>query len=242
MACSNRPSHVLSEKKMEEVLYDLYIAEIEMRQNSQLFNNDSILKQQLLQSVFEGKKITEEEFDTSLVWYNKNLEKYVKINERLMARYDEEIEKLRKEQEAIEKKIEMQNELKLTVPMDTVYLFPARNFIFHSAYRENIFPFTVTDSEQLNENRRYYIDFLPIGITDSLCLVMSFNIQCYDTIYIHKDTIRSNELYSNSYYAPRKDKVQKVYGNIHLPENADHPIFIRKFSITQQKKRKETIE
>jgi hypothetical protein len=72
---------------MENVLFDLYIAEAEIKENGPVFYSDSIRRQQLLHSVFEKHRISEQKFDTSLVWYNAHLDRYLKINEKLTVRY-----------------------------------------------------------------------------------------------------------------------------------------------------------
>ena len=101
VACTNRPFHVLPEKKMEDILFDLYIAETEIKENTILYNDS--LKRELLQSVFKKHKISEQKFDTSLVWYNAHLEKYMKINDKLTERYTVLINTLQAETPLIRK-------------------------------------------------------------------------------------------------------------------------------------------
>jgi len=97
LACTSKPVYVLSDKKMEHVLFDLYIAEAGMNENSGIFYNDSVKKQELLQSVFKKHKTSQTQFDTSLVWYNANLKRYLKINTQVAERYDHWIDQLQAE-------------------------------------------------------------------------------------------------------------------------------------------------
>jgi len=94
LSCTDKPNYVLSDKKMANVLYDLYIAEAGMQENAAVFRNDSEKKQDLLQSVFKKHKISQARFDTSLVWYNANLDRYLKVNTQVTERYDYLIDKL----------------------------------------------------------------------------------------------------------------------------------------------------
>jgi hypothetical protein len=87
-ACTGKPGYVLSDRKMENVLFDLYIAETEINENSTVFYNDSAKKRDLLESVFRKHRVSQEKFDTSLVWYNAHIKQYMKINTRLTDRYD----------------------------------------------------------------------------------------------------------------------------------------------------------
>ena len=88
LACTGKPMYVLSDRKMENVLFDLYIVEAGMNENSMIFYNDSAKKQDILQSIFTKHKISQTQFDTSLVWYNANLKRYLKINTQVIERYD----------------------------------------------------------------------------------------------------------------------------------------------------------
>jgi hypothetical protein len=71
---------------MEDVLFDLSIAEAEMNDRYMYFGNDSLRRQQWLNSVFEKHRITEADFDTSLVWYNNNMDNFLKVNQRVTDR------------------------------------------------------------------------------------------------------------------------------------------------------------
>jgi len=103
LACTSKPVYVLSDKKMEHVLFDLYIVEAGMNENSGIFYNDSAKKQELLQSVFKKHKTSQTQFDTSLVWYNANLKRYLKINTQVTERYDHWIGQLEAEVDRIQK-------------------------------------------------------------------------------------------------------------------------------------------
>lgn len=93
-ACTGKPAYVLSDKKMENVLFDLYLAEAGVNENFAHFRNDSARQQDFLQSVFKKHKTTQARFDTSLVWYNAHMQRYIKINTQLTARYNQLIHQL----------------------------------------------------------------------------------------------------------------------------------------------------
>jgi hypothetical protein len=92
LSCTNRPHHVLSEEKMAEVLTDLYITESAMRDNQP----DS------LPLVFKKHRISEAKFDTSLVWYHANLDKYQKVNELIIAECTRQLQVLQTKQKTIQ--------------------------------------------------------------------------------------------------------------------------------------------
>lgn len=229
IACSNRPSYVLSEKQLEDVLYDVYIAEAIIKQNQTVFHRDTLLKQELLKSVLDKHHINPQKFDTTMIWYANNLDKFVKINDKLEHRYTLDIEKMRVKSEA-EKKEEKQ-------VFDSTYLYAYNSFILQKETKETIFSFMVSDYDLLNTNKRYHIDFLAIGIKAPDYPILTFSIACQDTILVYKDTIKTNSWYSNSYAANSERKVNSVYGTIHLPANNTNAVLLHDFRITQQKKK-----
>jgi hypothetical protein len=209
---------------MENVLFDLYIADTEIKENNVIFFNDSIRKQQLLNSVFKKHKISEQTFDTSLVWYNANLERYLKINNRLTERYALLIENLQKEREKIINRLTIH---------DTTFLHTSPVFILQSALKENIYAFRL-DTSHLNAQKKYNVEFLAIGIRDSIKPVLTFCIQCNDSNFIHRDTIARNGRFVGQYSVPPKHKVESIYGNLYLTDKNENPVLFGNFTISQQ--------
>jgi hypothetical protein len=132
-ACNGRPRYVLSDSKMENVLFDLHLAENVISDNYMIFSGDSVRKQQLLNSVFDKHKITEQTFDTSLVWYNAHLDKYLKINANLSQRYANLLAGLQAQKEKMKPKVIAKvvlpkNYVELLV-RDTLRLFPVTTIV-----------------------------------------------------------------------------------------------------------------
>jgi hypothetical protein len=223
--CGGRPSYILSEKKMENVLFDLYIADIEIKENQTVFKNDSTRKQQLLNSVLKKHRITEQTFDTSLFWYNANLELYLKINDRLIERYTRSIENLQKEKENLINRLTIR---------DTTFLYRAEAFRLQSLLRENIHVFQ-SDTFIFDEQKKYDLEFFALGIKDTIKPILTFCIQCSDTNIVHRDTIAHNGRYTTQYSAPSYSKVESIYGYLYLPYENKHPVFIAYFNVFQQK-------
>ena len=84
-SCQNRPSEVLSRKKMENVMYDMYIAEAIIDHD---YTNFSLpeKKEALINQVLEKHKISEARWDTSLSWYSDNIDQYLQINDSVKSR------------------------------------------------------------------------------------------------------------------------------------------------------------
>lgn len=78
-----RPSNIIPEATMENLLYDYHIAKA-LGEN--LPYNEGYKKSLYLDAVYNKYKITEAEFDTSMVWYTRNIEVLSKIYERINTR------------------------------------------------------------------------------------------------------------------------------------------------------------
>ena len=94
-ACKKVPDYVISENDMAELLADIHEANAVIEINPAAYNNDS-LKKELKQSVFIRHNTTQEQFDTSLLWYGHNLDIYTEV-------YDNVIEILEERQKNIQK-------------------------------------------------------------------------------------------------------------------------------------------
>lgn len=79
-----RPDTVLSDKKMEAVLYDYHIAKA---MGEQIPYNENYKRVLYMEAVYKKHGITEAQFDSSMVWFSRNPEVlrniYEKVNERL---------------------------------------------------------------------------------------------------------------------------------------------------------------
>lgn len=106
-----RPDTVLSDAKMEAVLYDYHIAKA---MGEEIPYNETYKRALYLNSVLAKHSVTQADFDSSMVWYARNPDVLNKIYERMNKR-------LRAEKEDISQLIAMQNEApKESMPGDTV--------------------------------------------------------------------------------------------------------------------------
>lgn len=80
------PSDVIRPTEMEEILYDYHLAQAVGND----FNGEERYKRDLLiQYVFEKHHVTKARFDSSMVWYTRNMEKLGDIYKRLEKRYED---------------------------------------------------------------------------------------------------------------------------------------------------------
>jgi hypothetical protein len=223
MACSDRPSSVLSEKKMEKVLYDLYIAEAEISTNYAVFSSDSVHRQELLNAVLKKHKVKEAVFDSSLVWYNSNLDKFLKINENVGQRYSQTLEKIRPKP--------------LLTPegeVDNNFYLPVKNrhfFLTTQDLPQNVYAFKADTVLRDYGKQSYTLRFEALGITPEAHPVVTFCVTGYDTTYVQRDTLSRNGLFTTS-ISTEKKQVNDLYGTIYFPDmSSNTSVFIYNFEI-----------
>lgn len=84
LSCSKTPSDILPQKKMKEVLVDMHLAEAMINSDYKEYNANE-KKEALYKSVFDKHGITEADYDSSLVWYGRNLDVYMQVYENVVA-------------------------------------------------------------------------------------------------------------------------------------------------------------
>lgn len=84
VACDDDEVEILSKGKMEDVLYDYHLAQGMMNMNDPKSG-------ELIDAVFDKHGITEAEFDSSLVYYNRHAKDLSEIYDNLLARFEEDI-------------------------------------------------------------------------------------------------------------------------------------------------------
>ena len=94
-----RPRSVLSSEKMEDILVDLHKADGIILVTGMQYNRDT-LQQVCYGEVLEKHKITQSQFDSSLVWYTAHPQLFNKIYPHVMARLEAEQNQLKAEEVA----------------------------------------------------------------------------------------------------------------------------------------------
>lgn len=80
VGCNRVPGHVIPPDDMAEIMADLNTAEAVAETNHAMFPNDST-RRVLRQSIYMAHGITEADFDSSMMWYGRNIDRYVEMCE-----------------------------------------------------------------------------------------------------------------------------------------------------------------
>lgn len=223
-----RPSWVLPENKMEDVLFDIHLADATIDRNYSEFNKDPLRKQELYNSVFQKHNITPQQFDTSLVWYSQNLTKYMKMYERIGDRYNTLSDSLdswiRQEQD-------------LLAFASTSNIWEDNSYIIlNSPYlMNNTFTFRI-DSATFEPGDIYELHFELLGLNKGVNITACLSGELEDTVFIRKNIITGNN--KNIVYLPlnKDQQLKSLKGYFHLEEKTPHQnIIIYNLRLDQRK-------
>lgn len=96
VACTKVPDGVISQGKMEDILYDSYIGEgVVENELTPTYSTDAQLV--YTNSILKKYGVSRAEYDSSLNWYMANLQVYNKVYERVIARLKKEEAKVQME-------------------------------------------------------------------------------------------------------------------------------------------------
>ncbi|MCM1504836.1 MAG: DUF4296 domain-containing protein [Muribaculum sp.] len=90
VSCDKTPDYVIKSDDMVELLVDIHKGESILELNRSKYANDSTRKV-MKQSIFQRHGVTQEQFDTSLVWYGHNIEKYIEVYDKVIEELEGEI-------------------------------------------------------------------------------------------------------------------------------------------------------
>ena len=139
-SCHRHPDYVIGEKEMEDLLVDIHKAEAVIESNYNIYNNNAT-KKKLREAVFLRHGVTQEQFDTTLVWYGHHIDKYMEI-------YDRVAERLRAENEEAKKLLAEENSQTMTQPGDSVDVRKQKRFhLFDSRLPSNLLTFDIATDE-----------------------------------------------------------------------------------------------
>lgn len=188
---------------MENVLYDLHIAEAEVSQEYNTFSGHEERKRELFNSVFEKHGIKSEQFDTSLVWYGAHLKMYVKIYDRLLERYTQEGDTLAAH-------ILRQEDASSAVIPGKLY----SHILHSSSLVKNKFSFFF-DSFEPDTLYRFQLQVL--GANENTPVFITMRIRLSDTLLIKRDTVIQNGRFTSVLPSLPEMQTKNVQGTIHTP-------------------------
>lgn len=211
-ACSKVPDEILSEKKMQAVQVDMQLAEAIISLNSKDFP-DNAHKEALYQSIFRKYGITKAEYDSSLVWYGRHLDIYMKVYDRVLA-------DLNKQQKALG---DVQASAAPVSKQDSVDIWPRRtslrlepNALFNGV------TFDVKPETNYSSGSSFVLGMNVWGLNKDMAFKPEIRISADqgDTIVTMNDKILRDGYHETVLKTVPTKQIKRVYGYIFM-NNAD---------------------
>lgn len=209
-----KPNDVISDSKMENLLYDYHLAK---SMGDYLPYNENYKKALYLDEVFKKNGTTQAAFDSSMVWYTRHTEALSKIYEKVKKR-------LKNEQEVVGDLIaKRDNKPKVTKPGDSIDVWPWQRMArLTGEMMDNQYVFTLpTDSNYKDRDTlvwevRYH--FLEPLLPDSLRFVTMAMQVIYDKDTInHWETVTEPGVRRIRLFADTLGAMKEIRGFIYYP-------------------------
>ncbi|NMA72595.1 MAG: DUF4296 domain-containing protein [Bacteroidales bacterium] len=212
------PKDVLSEKKMEDVLHDYHIAKA---MADEIPYDERYKKVIYIESVFKKHHITQADFDSSMVWYTRNLELLARVYEKVNKR-------LEKEKESIDVLVALRDDKPLiSKEGDSIDVWAWRkNYKLSSAPFQNKLTFVLpSDTNFHNRDTLIWMaDYLfkDVPIYDSLFAYPMMSLQAIyendSTVYV-ESKIKNSGTNTLMVYADTLGPLKEIRGFIYIPQN-----------------------
>lgn len=211
-----RPGTILSDDKMEAVLYDYHIAKV---MGDELSSSESYKRVLYIESVYKKHGITKAEFDSSMVWFSRNPDILHGIYEKVNIR-------LRNEKDKLERLISLRDDRPMySLSGDSVDVWMWRNmYCLYGIAGENKLTFTLPsdsnfyDRDTLAWSIRFTFKELPADTSYLPVMAMQMvyeNDSIIDTLRL----VRRNGMDTLRLSADTLGRIRTVRGFVYCPAN-----------------------
>lgn len=210
-SCSRRPPEVLSEKEMVSLMADMQIAE-GYSNITYSGRNSMEEKKELGKGILASHNITQEELDSTLAWYGKNLDEYSALFEKVDVEINRRKEALNRKQGIVSLAESASN---------NIWPFPQHGVALENGNTPGwIISFESPGLEK--GDKLNWSMYLP-GATDVKGLL---GVEYDDgTIEIFSSTFTSNHKVELPLQTDTAKTVIRIFGNVGVKDNKDLPLF-----------------
>lgn len=191
-SCQNRPKEVLNRKKMEQLMYDVYLAEATMETDYQNFDSPE-KKEAYIHEVFKAHNVTQARWDTSLSWYSDRIDLYLRMNDSVKAR-------LKRAQVEIDTKVAQQSMQQTSSDpslFSDSYIPPYFSFTWPNTRNGFTFRLDSTEIAALTTQEVFDFSFQTIGIPPKFDskLTSTLTLVYQDTTLYQHERVTENRNY-----------------------------------------------
>lgn len=229
VACSKAPDYVIKESDMADLMADMYKAEAMVEDKNTTFNNDS-MRMMARQSVLKKHNITQEKFDTSLIWYAHHLEVYNKVYDDVIEQLDNEFKELSKG-DFTSVAVVSGGDIKPSVPRyrsvgDTADIWGRnRTWVLLPGFAQNVITFDMKPDKENIKGDKYELAFKLINMRRSMKVYIGVDYKDGSTSYSYRrvssDGWKNCPLQSDS-----TREVKRIYGYMTYDSQDRHAVFV----------------
>ncbi|MDR1675652.1 MAG: DUF4296 domain-containing protein [Tannerella sp.] len=224
-ACSRTPDGIIPEKKMQRVMVDIQLAEAMIHMEPNTYPTYAE-RRALYRTVFRKHQLTEAEYDSSMIWYGKHLDRYMRI-------YNLALADLKVQMDAIG---DVKPDIVPTSNADSLDLWIFRKYYeFSPLSLSNRVIFDLRPDDPYSSGSAFVLAWQVWGLTPDMKEPIEAYLKAHqgDTILTVKSIVGRDgphEMYLKT--IPTK-RVNRVYGYIrlHTADTAFHKIYLDGFSL-----------
>jgi len=225
VACSRAPRGIIPERKMRQLLVDMHLADAMISSDPYNFQSDDD-KKSLYQSVFEKHRVTQAVYDSSLVWYGKNLDVYMQVYNMALVDVKKKIEEITV--------IEPENVLTPNADMFDIWSIGKYHEFFPSSLSNSLI-FNFIPDEDYSFGSIFVLSLQVMGLISGMQSPVEVHLRAEQ---VDTTIMMNNKLYNDGscemiLRTLPVHKVKRVYGYIRFNESAVpyHKIYLNDFSL-----------
>jgi hypothetical protein len=195
---------------MKDVLVDMQLAENIIAENVKSYT-DSAHKAAIFESVFRKHRITQAIYDSSLVWYGRNLDVYMQVYDLALAEINTRINDLGDVQAAPSS----------VTNQDSVNIWPRRNRL--ELYPQAVFNgvvFDVTPNQPYEAGSTFELQLRVWGLNNKMRNYpeIRMTVDMSDTSSIADNVLRTDGFSKIKIGTPKDKSAHRIYGYIRMDE------------------------
>ena len=212
VSCNRVPKQIISERKMRVVLYDMLLAEAIVDKTPELYRTTDD-KMIVYNAVFKKHKITQIEYDSSLIWYGKHTDLYMGVYRLVLKDYNANMAAMRDV-----KPVAISGDAFDGDSLD-IWIYN-RNEVFSPTRFFNAMIFDINPQDPYPQGNTYTLALsvwgIPYNFNDKLKINISA-VHADTTISVHKEVI-GDGYYETKIGTIDSLDVERIYGYIYLNE------------------------
>jgi hypothetical protein len=224
-ACSRTPKGIIPEKKMQKVLVDMQLAEAMINADPATYREQAD-KRALYQAVFDKHRLTAAAYDSSMVWYGKHLEQYLRIYDLALADIKHQISDIG----------DIKPDAASVSNVDSLDIWIFRKYYeFAPRSLSNRVIFDFHPEEAYSSGSVFVFGFQVWGITPSMSAPLEVRLSAFqgDTTLFAGNTLAKDGYHEIILKTLPTKKIQRVHGYIRLntPDTTFHKLYLDDFSL-----------